>query len=87
MAGAEQGVGRIVLRAAVGDENYPDVEALAGLLEALHGRGLISEEGLGHLISTLADEIVTHKVLREFGLDLSILAVRGDTPLPEDPPE
>lgn len=79
------GVERVVLRAAVGDENYPDLEQAITRLDALALRGVISEEGLGHVISTLANEIAIQRVLREFGIDLSTTRDWIDTLTPEDP--
>lgn len=87
--GTRAAVERVVLRAAVGDHNYRLIEELAELLDALCARGLIVEEGLGNVLQTLADEIVTATVLREFGKDLLGALGANDTasltaPTPED---
>ena len=81
---AAPGVERVVLRAAVGDENYADVEQIAEKLDALEARGVISESGLALIIAALADEIVTQRVLREYG-PLSFGDCVRDTSTPEDP--
>lgn len=86
-------VERVVLRAAVGHDNYADVEKLAALLDSLEARGAISPEGLSVIIAAIADEIVTQRVAVEFGsfssFDsfLSCDPSERDTPVPEDPHE
>jgi len=77
---------RVVLRAAVGRDNYPPVEKAAAALDELEARGIISRDGLQAIVAALADEIVTSAVLREFGSDLSLSSSEGDTRTPEDPP-
>lgn len=84
---AAPGVENIVLRAAVGDDNFAAVEQVASLLDGLVRRGVISREGLGVLLSGLAAEIVAQKVITEFGPDLSWGSLVADTPTPEDPHE
>jgi len=78
-------VERVVLRAAVGHDNYADVEKLAALLDGLEARGAISAEGLSVIIAAIADEIVTQRVAVEFGSFLSCDPAERDTPVPEDP--
>lgn len=78
-------VERVVLRAAIGDRNYGRIELLAAVLDQLERGGAISAEGVGNVISVLADEIVIASVAREFAADLSERAEPGDTPATEDP--
>lgn len=78
-------VERVVLRAAIGAENMPDVERIGDALDALRSRGIISESGLGAVLALIADEIVTCRVLAEFGPDLLAAAHSNDTRPPEDP--
>jgi hypothetical protein len=76
---------RVVLRAAVGRDNYPRVEQVASMLDELAERQVIAPEGRDALVALLANEIVTASVLRECGCDLSSLSGERDTPTPEDP--
>lgn len=78
-------VERVVLRAAVGRDNYAQVEKAAAALDELEARGIISRDGLQAIVAVLADEIVTSAVLREFGSDLSFDRDPSDTPTLEDP--
>jgi hypothetical protein len=75
----------VVLRAAVGDENFPAIEQIAALLDALGARGVISNEGLGVILGAIAAEITAQRVISEFGL-LDVLR-SNDTSAPEDPAE
>lgn len=78
-------VERVVLRAAIGDRNYGSVERLAALLDELARGGALTEEGVGNVISTLADEMVVAAVARACGADLSAGRASADTPPLEDP--
>ncbi len=80
------GVERVALRAALGEVTYAEIETLLGLLTALESRGVLGEDGVSAVIHALADDIVTQKVLREFGSDLSRGSAVTDTPTPEEPP-
>ncbi len=78
-------VERVVLRAAVGRDNYAEVEKIATALDELESRGVICPEGVAALTTLLANEIVTAAVLREHGIDLSLRPAFGDTAPLEDP--
>lgn len=84
MPSVESVVLRAALRAAVGNRNYAIVEQVAELLDALKQRGVIGEDGLSNVLASLADEIVTATVLREFGKDLLDTMGANDTSTPED---
>lgn len=71
-----------VLRAFIGNDDYADVEKLAGILYSLKARGVIGEEGHAVIMAAIADEMIVQAVIvAEFGKALSF----GDTPAPEDP--
>lgn len=77
----------VILRAAVGAESFPDVEAIALALERLGSRGVISADGVAKVMVTLSEEMVFAATIREFGSDLSLRAAFNDTHPSEDPTE
>lgn len=81
--GAAVTVERAVIRAAIGAENYAVIEQVLVRLDLLKRRGVIDEEGLSHIIATVAEEIVTARICADFGLPDAWLV--RDTPAPEDP--
>lgn len=78
-------VERVVLRAAVGHDNYGDVERLVVTLDRLERRGALTEGGVGAILVTLAEEMVAAALLRDELERLSSSAPVVDTPTPEDP--
>ena len=81
------GVEAVVLRAAVGNDNFGEVEKLLAIFDGLERRGLISKEGATAVLDTLAEELVTRRIAVECANDLSALGELPDTHTPEDPHE
>lgn len=75
----------VVLRAAVGDDTYGHICAIATELDALEHRGVISRQGLSTIIETIADEMITQSLARELMSHSTGEAVLSDAPTPEDP--
>lgn len=75
---------RVVLRAALGPDSYTDIEVIMAKLDALERRGVIGIEGLAAIIRTLAEDIVTQKVLRDYSDGLSWAQGAADTRRLED---
>lgn len=72
---------RAVLRSALGDDGYREVEAACTLLDRLRARGALSTDGLSLVLGTLAGELVARAVAN----DLSAEPESRDTAEPEAP--
>lgn len=80
--------GSAVLRSAVGEENFPDLEAICARLDQLGCRLAVSSEGLDRIMATIAEELVAQRLALDAAgdaLGLPGAACPGDTPTPEDP--
>lgn len=77
----------VVLRSAVGEENYPDLVSICERLDALGVRLAVSSEGLDRIMRALAEELVAQRLAIEVANDcLREARAEGDTLAPEDPP-
>ncbi len=77
---------RDVLRAAIGEENFPDLVAVCERLDSLGTRLAISSEGMGRLMRALAEELVAQRLAIEVANDsLPMGSPASDTLRPGGP--
>jgi hypothetical protein len=76
---AEVSAAIAVLRSAVGDENYPHLEAICERLWQLEVRQVISPHGSDRITRVIAEELVAQR------LAIDVANEVADTLTPEDP--
>lgn len=76
---------RAALRSAVGEENFPDLEAICNTLDRLGCRLAVSGEGLDRIMAALAEELAIQRMAHELAdCGLSPPFLLADTPPSED---